>query len=222
MSNPIWLAALVAMLLGGNSLARAEPLKLPTPQQAAGASLFDVLKQRRSNREFSPRALSKMAVGGLLWAAQGVTSPEGLRTAPSAGALYPLTLRLVAGSVDGLEAGIYRYNPGQHALSLEQKEDLRQELAVTAFHQTWVAEAPAIIVICADYLRTTGKYGKRGVRYVHMEAGHAAQNLLLQAEEMGLSAVVVGAFEDKALKSLLKLTGEETPLSILPIGYASQ
>ena len=219
MQKPLLPAVLAVLLLGGGSLSAAQVEKLPHPQQAVGASLFDVLKQRRSHREFSPRELSRLAIGELSWAAQGITSPEGLRTAPSAGALYPLTLRLVIGAVEGLETGIYRYDPQQHALIHEQEGDLRQKLAQAAHNQVWIAEAPVIAVFSADYARTTKKYGKRGIRYVLMEAGHAGQNLLLQAEEMGLSSVVVGAFDDQSLKALLKLTDKESPLSILPIGY---
>ena len=192
---------------------------LPEVMLEADAPLIEALWKRRTLRAFAPRGVSLPEVAHLLWAAQGITSAEGFRTAPSAGALYPLELHLVAGEVEGLPAGSYRYNPNRHTLKAEVPEDLRPALAKTALNQEWIARAPMIVVVSAVYSRTTGKYGRRGVRYVHMEVGHAAQNLLLQAEAMGLSGATVGAFDDDRLQRLLRLPEDESPLVVLPVGY---
>jgi SagB-type dehydrogenase family enzyme len=160
-----------------------------------------------------------MEVAQLLWAAQGISSREGYRTAPSAGALYPLELHLVAGRVEGLPVGSYRYDPVRHALQVAMPVDIRQAIAKAALDQDWIAQAPVVIVISAVDARTTGKYGRRGVRYVHMEVGHASQNLLLQAVALGLAGAIVGAFDDERLKHLLRLPAEERPLAIVPLGH---
>ena len=139
---------------------------LPKPDFPGDAGLNRILLERRTVRAFAPRALSLPQVAGLLWAAQGVSSPDGLRTAPSAGALYPLELHLVAGRVEGLSPGHYRYVPAQHALQAVQAGDMRRGIAQVALNQAWVAEAPAVVVITAVDSRTTAKYGPRGVRYV--------------------------------------------------------
>jgi SagB-type dehydrogenase family enzyme len=153
----------------------------------------------------------------LLWAAQGITNPQGLRTAPSAGALYPLELYVIAGNVEGLTPGVYHYQPGRHRLQQTMPGDQRRLLARAAHGQAWVRTAAAVVVITAVYDRTTRKYGDRGVRYVHMEVGHAAQNLFLQAEALGLAAVVVGAFEDDAVAKVLDLPTDVQPLMLFPV-----
>jgi SagB-type dehydrogenase family enzyme len=200
-------------------MAKEDDYRLPRPLGDQDACLSRILQARRTIRSFAPRPLSQMKVAQLLWAAQGVTSPEGYRTAPSAGALYPLELHLVAGNVEGLPSGSYRYDPARHLLQATVHGDLRQRLAESALNQHWVAEAPAILVISATETRTTSKYGRRGVRYVHMEVGHASQNLLLQAADLGLGGAIVGAFNDERLQHLLQLPEEERPLAILPVGH---
>jgi len=192
---------------------------LPEAMLQRDAPLVEALQRRRSVRAYAPRSLDLQQVAQLLWAAQGCNDPAGLRTAPSAGALYPLELLLVAGDVSGLESGLYRYRPASHSLETLQRGDLRAGLADAAFSQRWLADSPALLVITAIYERTTGKYGTRGRRYVHIEVGHAAQNALLQAAALGLGAAVVGAFEDSVVASLLGVPGGEQPLYLLPVGW---
>jgi SagB-type dehydrogenase family enzyme len=173
---------------------------------------------RRSIREFAPGALALAEVGQLLWAAQGITDSVGLRTAPSAGALYPLEVCLAAGEVSALTPGLYRYDPNRHILAKTEDGDRRTELANAALGQAWIAAAAAILVLAAVYRRTTDKYGARGERYVHIEIGHAAQNIYLQALALGLGTTEVGAFDDRAVKAVLGLPGDQNPLAIMPIG----
>jgi SagB-type dehydrogenase family enzyme len=194
-------------------------LALPQPRVDGGLSLTEALLRRRTVRDFGPQSLSLDAVGQLLWAAQGITSEQGYRTAPSAGALYPLELHLIAGRVNGLPAGAYRYVPSGHRLRPTVTGDLRPAVADAALDQDWIARAPALVVVSAVPSRTTRKYGRRGHRYVHMEVGHASQNLLLEAVALGLAGAIVGAFDDDRLGDLLALPRGEEPLVILPVGH---
>jgi SagB-type dehydrogenase family enzyme len=193
-------------------------IDLPKPTQAGQYSLGQLLQQRRSLRDYSSQPVSLEEVGQLLWAAQGITHPNGLRTAPSAGALYPLELYVVAGNVTGLEAGVYHYQIHNHRLAKHVSGDNRKALAQAAYMQTWLSEAPVVFVFSADYKRTSKKYGKRAKRYVHIEVGHAAQNLFLQAEDLGLGSVVVGAFFDEDVAELLQLPSGFAPLALMPVG----
>jgi SagB-type dehydrogenase family enzyme len=193
-------------------------MKLPKPALKSESSLEQVLQTRRSVREYGDDALKLKEISQLLWAAQGVTHSAGYRTAPSAGALYPLEIYLAAGNVDGLTKGVYHYRPHDHSLKQIAEKDLRHALAGAALDQPSVGDAPVVLAIAAVYERTMSKYGKRGIRYVHMEVGHAAQNVLLQAQAIGLATVVVGAFEDSAVSDVLRLPAEVEPLMLIPVG----
>jgi SagB-type dehydrogenase family enzyme len=197
---------------------RLAAITLPEAATDAAGSFVATLHERRSVREFSASSLSLEAAGQLLWAAQGVTSSSGERTAPSAGALYPLELYLVAGRVDGLAAGAYRYRAHGHSLRAHVAGDRRRELADAALGQTAALEAPAVLVLAALYARTARKYGARAERYVHIEVGHAAQNVYLQAQALGLGTVIIGAFDDDAVRRVLELAEPEAPLALLPVG----
>jgi SagB-type dehydrogenase family enzyme len=194
-----------------------EKIKLPEPSKDGKKSLERTLTERRSIRDYSNENLTLKELSQLLWAAYGITDPRGFRTAPSAGALYPLEIFVVAGRVDGLEPGIYRYDPKRHEIIRVVEGDRREELSKAAVGQACVKNAAINMVITAVYERTTVKYGERGIRYVHFEVGHAAQNVLLQATALDLGAVPVGAFSDAEVKSILKLS-EEDPLYIIAIG----
>ncbi|MDI6770454.1 MAG: SagB/ThcOx family dehydrogenase [Anaerolineales bacterium] len=191
---------------------------LPTPVHDSKTSVEKALLERRSLREYSREPLTLAEISQLLWAAQGITHPAGLRTAPSAGALYPLEIYLLAGNVTDLHAGIYRYKPESHALSLIAEGDQRPALRQAALGQSAVQDAAAIIVIAAIYERTTVKYGERGVSYVHMEVGSVAQNVYLQAVSLNLGTVFIGAFNDDEVKKVLHITGDEQPLGLMPVG----
>ena len=190
-----------------------ETIELPPPDERGGLPLSQVLMQRRSLREFAPLALEWKQIGQLLWAAQGMSDRRaGLRTAPSAGALYPLEVDAV------LPSGVYRYRSASHTLLQRSPEDARAALARAALGQSWLARAACVVAISAVTQRTRRKYGARAVRYVQMEAGHAAQNLLLTATSLRLAAVPVGAFGDRAIAQALGLSGDEAPLYLVPVG----
>ena len=197
-------------------------LKLPQPRFHGEVSLEETLLNRRSVREYDDTHLTLEEVSQLLWAAQGLTAEWGGRTAPSAGALYPLEFHVVVGIVSDLAPGVYRYRPREHDLVMTKDGDLRGPLAHAALDQAWVREGAIDIVIAAVYERTTGKYGEKGIQYVHMEAGHAAQNLYLQATAMELGMVTVGAFYERDVKEILGLPENEEPLYIVPVGRKSE
>jgi SagB-type dehydrogenase family enzyme len=211
---------MVALLNPGILMAESNILQLPEPVSGPEGTLGALLRERRTVRTFAPTPLTLAQVGQLLWAAQGVSAPDGFRTAPSAGALYPLELHLIAGAVTDLPVGQYRYLPARHGLERLVSADRRAAIAHAAHDQPWIAQAPALVVVAAVPERTRSKYGPRGRRYVDMEVGHASQNLLLQAVALGLGCAVVGAFDDAALHRLLELPKAEEPLVILPIGHA--
>lgn len=217
-------AAVLLLFLTDHSLSSSgseggpSVLKLPSFKTEGNVALEKTLAQRRSVRDFRGAPVTLLELSQILWAAQGVTNSRGFRTAPSAGALYPLEVFVVAGRVDGLTSGVYRYKPAGHELLRVFEGDRRGDLASSALNQSWVKDAPACIVIAAVFDRTTGKYRERGVRYVHMEAGHAAQNVCLQAVALGLGTVVVGAFQDREVKQVLHMLDSEEPLAIIPLG----
>jgi len=187
-------------------------LSLPPPAGSGSLSVEEAIGQRRSGREFASEALGVQEISQLLWAAQGITSAEGLRAAPSAGACYPLELYLVC------EQGLFLHKPRKHVVAKVNAADLRRPLADAAYGQEFIAEAPISLVFAAVYRRTTSRYGERGMRYVHIDVGHAAQNVHLQAEALGLASVPVGAFDDAAVAEVLGLPADQKPVYIIPIG----
>jgi SagB-type dehydrogenase family enzyme len=199
----------------------AEVVKLPPPAHKGALSVEEALKQRRTVRHFASRSLDLKQVSQLLWGADGISDPRGLRTAASAGATYPLELYLVVGErgVANLPPGVYRYRPTDHALELNAKGELRPAVARASLSQSWMAEAPVMVVIAGEYRRCTARYGDRGIMYTHMEAGHVGTNVFLQAEALGLGAGIVGAFEDRNLSQVLKLPPAHEPLLVMPVGY---
>jgi SagB-type dehydrogenase family enzyme len=184
--------------------------------------LEEVLTSRRTVRSFATTPLTLSQLSQLLWAAYGISDSQHQRkTTPSAGALYPLVVYVAVGEggVKQLGSGVYGYIPARHALEMNASGDRRKGLADASLWQTWMAEAPAMVIIVAEYERTTQKYGQRGIRYVHMEVGHVAENLLLQCVAMGLGAAVVGAFSDDEVSEAAGLPLHHEPLLIVPVGH---
>ena len=210
--------AIILCMIASMAVGIEPALTLPEPRRDSAYPLERALAERRSLREFRDAPLRLEELAQLLWAAQGQVTRSGHRTAPSAGALYPLELFVAAGNVQDLAAGVYRYQPSLHRLALVAEGDRRKPLVAAAWGQRWLAQAPAILVIAGVERRTTAKYGVRGVRYVHLEAGHAAQNALLQAVALGLGATVVGAFSDAEVKAAAALPEDAQPLYLIPVG----
>lgn len=183
----------------------SEEINLPKPRLDSGFSIEKALSERRSARNFKNEALTLEEISQLLWAAQGIDAITGAtRTAPSAGATQPLEIYLVVKNVNGLDKGVYHYNAEKHTVKLIADKDVDY------------GNAPVFIVIAAVYVRTTNRYGTRGIRYVDMEVGHAAQNIHLQAVSLGLGSYPIGAFDDEKIKAQLGI--KEEPLYVIPIG----
>lgn len=194
-------------------------IKLPSPVYDSNTSVEEALLKRRSIRNYSSKQLNLTELSQILWSAQGITDKtSGLRTAPSAGALYPLEIYVAAANVKDLNPGIYKYNPQDHSLKKISEGDKRTEISNASLQQESITSASAIVVITAVYERTSVKYGKRTERYVNMEVGHVGQNIYLQAVSLGLGTVMVGAFNDEALKKVLTLPDNEHPLALYPLG----
>jgi SagB-type dehydrogenase family enzyme len=217
----LFLSFFLAMSLVEERMGHASIL-LPKPFFDGKVSVEKAIKERRTIRDFKERILSLAHLSQLLWAAQGITdSATGKRAAPSGGALYPLDIYVLIGEngVEKIEAGVYHYLPKEHSISLVSKGDRRKEIASASLGQRWMAKAPVIFVITAEYRRITGKYGERGIRYALIEAGHVGQNLFLQAEALGLGAGIVGAFNDLEVSKVTGLPPKHEPLLIMPVGY---
>ena len=195
---------------------------LPKPSYEGKVSIEETIRARRTIRSFESDSLTISQLSQLLWAAQGVTDEErGFRSAPSGGALYPLDVYVVVGrnGIEGLGEGVFRYLPQPHAIEETVAGDQRKKVAGAALRQNWVAQAPAILVITAEYQRITGKYGERGIRYALIEVGHVGQNIFLQAEALGLGAGIVGAFDDDRVAEAIGALPKHEPLLIMPVGY---
>jgi len=226
-----WAPFVMGLMVGGHGMCtplddsenrptqpQTEVVGLPEPRSSSDLSVERALFQRRSVRQFADEPLTLDELSQLLWAAQGITHVKGYRTAPSAGALYPLEVYVAVGRVEGVPEGVYRYQPQGHEMVRMVSGDQRKALAQAALHQACVEKGVAVIVFAAVYERTTGKYGDRGIRYTHIEVGHAAQNVYLQAEALHLGTVMVGAFSDTEVQAVLHLREDEQPLGIMPLG----
>lgn len=194
------------------SMSPRSPVHFPPPTESS-VPVEAALERRRSVREFASERLTHAEVGQLFWAAQGITADWGGRTAPSAGALYPLELHAATPS------RVLRYLPDGHRAEVTTERDLRPDLMAAALDQDAVGHAPLVVAVVAVPARTAATYGDRARRYVDLEAGHAAQNLLLQAVALDLVAVPIGAFDDEAVARLLALPNDQEPRYLLPVGH---
>jgi len=229
--------ALTSVSLGYAQAAEAEAIPLPPPRQDSRTSVEKAISQRRSAREYAEGALSVVEISQILWAAQGFTQEKkdpprmwnpkyewqgGLRAAPSAGALYPMEIYVLAGNVEGLAKGVYKFIPKNHSLKKIMGGDKRSALSDAALKQAAIERGAAVLVLAGVYERTSYKYGDRAERYVHIEAGSIAENVSLQGVALGLGTVLIGAFKDDEVKNVLQLPDDERPLLIMPLGKAAK
>ncbi len=216
------LCSLLVLAVPGTLCGEKSMILLPDPKTKGPISLEETLASRRTHRAFQAKPLQLEDLAQVLWAAQGITGAGGrFRAAPSAGALYPLDVYAVVGeaSIQGLDAGVYHYLPSRHGLERIATTDLRKETARASLGQMWMADAPVSLVLTAEYSRIEVKYGSMGRTYAVMEAGHAGQNIFLQAEALGLGAGIVGAFDDAGLARVLQLPSTHEPLLVMPVGH---
>ena len=201
-----------------------ESVRLPGPALDGTVSVERAIKQRRTRRVFADEPLSVEQLAQVLWAAQGITGDGGFkRAAPSGGALYPIDVYAVVGKggIPDLAHGVYLYGPHDHSITRITDGDARVHVASACYRQMWIARAPVIIVLTAEYRRITGKYGERGKRYAVIEVGHIGQNIFLQCEALGLCAGIVGAFDDEDVGTALKAGRGHEPLIVMPVGRPS-
>lgn len=195
-------------------------IKLPEPKYSSNTPIEESILKRRSVRNFLGKSITLEDFSQLLWSAQGITDKQkGRRTAPSAGALYSLEIYITAGNITGLEQGIYKYKPQVNELVKIAEGDFRMELSKYSAQPSAIQTAPVTLVFSAVYNRTSVKYGSRAERYVHIETGHASQNVCLQVISLGLSTVTIGAFQDEQVKRTMNMQENEEPLYIMPVGY---
>jgi SagB-type dehydrogenase family enzyme len=186
-------------------------------------TLSDALLNRRSRRSYDPDAiLSLEDMGFLLWSTQGVTGRYGdtlFRTAPSAGALYPIETYLMVRSVESLQQGIYHFRVGNFDLELLRRGNFSDDLAMAALSQSMVARSMVTFIWTAVIQRSRWKYGQRSYRYIYLDAGHICQNLYLGAESAGLGCCAIGAFFDDWVNDIIGVDGkEETAVYLATIG----
>lgn len=198
-------------------------ISLPPPDRENGWPLYRALNARRSVREFQNRPVTLSALSQVLWAASGVTQKAGdflLRTAPSAGALYPIDIYVGVRSVESLKPGLYHFVPAGHSLRQRYEGDLSELLADAALNQDFLAEAGFNLIFTAVFERTTWKYGSRGFRYIYLDAGHIVQNAALAAVSLGLGSCPVAAFFDDEINALLGINpARESAIYLLAVGW---
>ncbi len=189
-----------------------ESFKLPAPKERAGPSLWTAIGTRRSRRNYAPQPMKQEDLSQILWAAAGVTGDaQGLplRTAPSAGGLYPIETYVVVNSVHGLSPGVYHYFPQKHTVELLRRGDYSHAVAHSALDQRMAKNAGVVLVWTAVVERGTWKYRERAFRYFYLDAGHIAQNVALAAEGLGLGCCAIGALYDDEVNELVGADGEE-------------
>jgi SagB-type dehydrogenase family enzyme len=197
-------------------------MNLVPPILDGNMSLEKAIKRRRTVRSFEGKPISGQHFSQVLWAAQGITGDRGFkRAAPSGGALYPADLYAVVGEncVEGLTAGVFHYKPEDHSVTKTFEGDRRKDVATASLKQMWMATAPVMLVITAEYERICFKYGKRGIRYAMIEMGHIGQNVFLQCQALGLQAGIVGAFNDRDVSEAIGTAKNHEPLVIMPVGW---
>jgi len=198
-------------------------IRLSPPQTEGGAPLWSTLSERRSIRRFQAIPLPEAALSQLLWAAQGTTRRTqgfGLRTAPSAGALYPVETYVVVHAVGGIEPGVYHYAVEQHALDQLKTGDFRPDVAQAALDQDSAYWANVVFVWTAIFERSKWKYQQRAYRYVYLDAGHIAQNVALGAVALGLGSCQIAALYDDEANALLGVDGvEESVIYMTVVGW---
>lgn len=196
-------------------------MQLPAPLTDGPIPFENILANRRTVREYASEAMSIDGAAQLLWAAYGITE-HGIwnrRTVPSAGAIYPMEIYLIAGDIEEIGPGVYRYDAEEHTLEPMRAGDIRPDLAEACTQQEWMEHAPMAIVICTDFAKATSKYGERGAFYAFFEAGHIAQNIYLQGESMGIGIAEVATFEDEELSGVVGQALNHRPLLVMAAGW---
>lgn len=212
----IFILWVVLILFSANCLADDMIIKLPKPELQSEISIEEALSTRRSRRSYTEEPLTIRQLSQILWAGQGITEEPYFRTAPSAGALYPIDLYIAVNNVTEVEGGLYRYIPEEHYLHQIDSTSYQAKIYSSGLWQEALKSPPVTILLVADYEVITPKYGNRGIRYTFLEAGHIAQNIYLQCESLGLGTVAIGAFDEQGLQQELPV--KNNIIYLLPVG----
>jgi SagB-type dehydrogenase family enzyme len=193
-------------------------IELPPPSLTGGKSIEECLRLRRSCRMFADDPVTLEQASQLLWAGQGFTGLGGLRTAPSAGAVYPFHVYLVAMNVTGLSAGAYAYDPDRHILSLRKPGALRPKLQKAVCDQDEVENAAMGLLLAARYERSKREFGEKGPMLADIEAGHIGANVMLQAVSLSLGVIGLSKIDAPVMRGAVDLPEAETPVYLLLAG----
>lgn len=197
----------------------AEKIDLIRTWDLFEARITPLLQNRRSLRKYSPEPISIKELSFLLWASQGITAQSGkyyFRTAPSGGALYPIETYVSVHCVEGLQAGLYHFDPEMFRLERLTEITVEKDLSKACLNQTFISSSSVTFIWSAVFYRNMNKYGDRGLRYVLLDAGHICQNLLIAAEAINCGGCPVGAFFDEELNDIIDIDGEQE--SVLYLG----
>ena len=195
---------------------RKPQIDLPSPSEIDEVSidLRKVIEERKSVRTYHEKPLSLVELSWLLWCTQGIKQisdrPSTIRTVPSAGARHSFETYLIINRVNGLKPGLYRFLATKHKLLvLDLDETLVDKFSAANWSSEMLSNSAVIFIWVAISDRMTYKYGNRGFRYLHLDAGHVCQNLYLASEAIECGSCAVGGFYDDAVNALLNLDGEE-------------
>ena len=196
-------------------------ITLPEPGTDGGISVEKALSERRSVRSFTNESVALEDVSQLCWAAQGVTDEKGHRTSPSAMASYPLEIYVLAGNVTDLPSGVYHYSPQGHNLTTISEGDCISYLfgGAAGGREDWRKNAPVVFIVTGIFERINKIPGEDLSRFVHVEAGTASENLLLEVVSLGLGATYTAGFDENKTREVLALSSNETPIAVLPVGH---
>lgn len=201
-------------------------ITLPAPEPAVTSSVDQALRQRRSIRSYSDRPLNKEQLSYLLWASTGIQRRERnfeFRTAPSAGALYPIETYVVVNNVENVLQGLYHYSIKRHTLEELQTGDISQAITTAAMGQRICSQAAVVFIWTAVFQRTKWRYQDRAYRYIYLDAGHIAQNLALSATSLGLGSCQIGALFDEEVNKIVRVDGiEESTIYMTVVGWPQQ
>lgn len=189
-----------------------ETVKLPEPETKGGPPIWDCLRKRRSVRDYKTQTVSLKELSQILWGSYGVTAKEWgyyLKTAPSAGALYPIEIYVASFNVEGLKKGIYHFNPKDMTLIGVFEGDFSGEITSACLGQDFILDSAFTLVLTAIPSRTMGRYRERGVRYILMDLGCIIQNIYLSLTAMNMGGCIIGAFSDSAMNKIMNLNPEK-------------
>jgi SagB-type dehydrogenase family enzyme len=187
-----------------------KPIMLLAPQTAGGRPLMQVLKDRKSSREFGSKELSLQVLSNMLWAACGVNRTDsGKRTAPSASNRQEIDIYVATGR------GLYLYDAKAHTLQPVLAGDIRSMTG----SQSFVQGVPVNLIYVADQARMGDRTSEEKVFYSAADTGFISQNVYLYCASEGLATVVRGSIDRPALEKAMRLRPGQKVILAQSVGY---